>query len=102
MNNGQIYTDKRDYVSALKAVLEPIQDFLDLMYARSYVTEEEYLKISDQLGNAAFLDVTGMTKAEMLKEVARVILLDEIQGQFAPKSVVADIETKRKIAPLFR
>lgn len=102
MNNGQIYTDKRGYTDTLRAALEPMLDFDDIRYARSYVTAEEFVKISDQLGNAAFLDVTGMTKAELLKEVARVILLDEIQGEFAPRSVVTDIDTKRKIAPLFR
>ena len=102
MNKGQIYTDKRDYVSALKAILEPVQDFEDIKYARSYVTEEEYVKISDQLGNAAFLDVTGMTKAELLKEVARVILLDELRGGCTPESVVTNIIEKRKVAPLFR
>lgn len=102
MNKGQIYTDKRDYVSALKAVLTPVQGFEDIKYARSYVTEEEYVKISDQFGNAAFLDVTGMTKAEMLKEVARVILLDELRGGYAPESVITNVTEKRKVAPLFR
>lgn len=102
MSKGQNFSEKKDYIGTLRTALKPFQDFEDIRYARSYVTEEEFVKISDQLGNAAFLDVTGMTKAELLKEVARVILLDEIQGQFAPKSVVTDIERKRKIAPLFR
>lgn len=102
MNKGQVFTDKRDYIDSLRSALEPMQDFDDIKYARSYVTEEEFVRISDQLGNAAFLNVTGMSKAELLKEVSRVVLLDELQGQFAPKSVITGIDAKRKVAPLFR
>ena len=50
-----------------------------------------------------FLDVTGMTKAEILKDVARLILMDDINDSaIIPVGFVSDEEEKLGIAELFK
>ena len=98
---GAYFTDRKNYVDGLMLALAPIRDFDAIEYARTYTTEEEFVRITDTIGGCAFLDVTALTKAEILKDIARVLLLDELKGVHFPKSIITDIDRKRQIAPLF-
>lgn len=95
MTKGMIYTDKARYVNSLNATLAPLTDFDKVQYARSVKAGDEYIKIADKLGGAAFIDVTGDSEEELLKKIAQIIL-----GQI-PDGTVISRERKRKIAPLF-
>ena len=92
--------EKKDYCQVLDAALAPLLDFESCEYCRNDITQEEYMRISDRLGAVAYFDITGMTRAEILKDVCKVVLLD--QARLAPDSVITDIHTKRKAADLFR
>lgn len=98
---GAYYTDRRRFVEgACTMFMQPIRDFDAVKYGHFYSTDEEFIKISDTLGNACFLDVTALTKAEIVKELCKVVLLD--QSRVVPDTVISDINRLRTIAPLFR
>ena len=92
--------EKRNYIKTLNAALAPLLDFDKCEYALSDITQEEFMKISDKLGSVAYFDITGMTCGEILKEVCKAVLIDQIS--FVPESVITNIEKKRKVAALFR
>ena len=99
---GSYYETRKSYVEGLMIALAPMQDFNSIDYARSYSTDEEFTRITDTIGGCVFLDITALSRAEILKEVARIILCDELMGQYSPKHIIHDTDKKRKIAPLFK
>jgi len=92
--------EKRDYAQVLDAALAPMMDFDSLDYCINNVTQEEFLRLSDRIGSVCYFDVTGMTCGEILKDICKVVLLD--QARLAPGSVITDIRKKRKVADMFR
>ena len=97
------YYDRKQYVEVvLDATLSPMQDFDNIRYSKDAVTDKEYIRLADQIGGCVFLDVTAEPLGEVLKDVSRIVLNDELEGAQFPKNIVSDIETKRKVAPLFR
>ena len=92
--------EKRDYCQVLDAALAPMMDFDSLDYCINNVTQEEFLRLSDRIGSVCYFDVTGMTCGEILKDICKVVLLD--QARLAPGSVITDIRKKRKDAEMFR
>ena len=96
MNTGKLYADKKAYVESLNVMFAPLRDFDSIKYARSYITEQEYIKIADKLGGCAFLDVTAMSAECILKELASLILGN------VPRSCVTSKDAKRKIVSLFK
>jgi hypothetical protein len=92
--------EKRDYAQVLDAALAPMMDFDSLEYCINNVTQEEFLRLSDRIGSVCYFDVTGMTCGEILKDICKVVLLD--QARLAPGSVITDIRKKRKVAEMFR
>ena len=100
-SKGEYYTDRERYVNGLTLALSPLRDFGLIRYGRFYSTDEEYVKVADMIGNSVFLNVTAMSKAEILKDVARVILQGDEKG-IVPRSLVTDKNEMRHAAPLFR
>ena len=92
--------EKRDYCQVLDAALAPMMDFDSLDYCINNVTQEEFLRLSDRIGSVCYFDVTGMTCGEILKDICKVVLLD--QARLAPGSVITDVRKKRKVADMFR
>ena len=91
------YTDdKKEYIRKLRETMSPMQDFGGITYAGENRTGAEYIKVWDTIGGAVFLDVTGYSLEDVLKEMARIVLRQ------TPKSIVTNIEQKRKIAKLFK
>ena len=101
--NAEYYDLRKTYIEgALQMALTPIRSFDGIEYTRKPLTGEEFVKISDLTGATMFLEVTGMTRAEILKDVAKCILLDDMElGGLVPESLVKDINLKREIARLF-
>ena len=103
ISKGANFARRRDYVEGLAVALQPLQDFDQIMYARTYVTEEEFVRISDIIGNVCYLDVTALTLAQVLKDVAKCVLIGEVNNrEMIPESLITDINKKREIAPLFK
>lgn len=102
--NAEYYDLRKTYIEgALQMALTPIRSFDGIEYTRKTLTGEEFVKISDLTGAAMFLDVTGMTRAEILKDVARLILMDDINDSaIIPIGFVSDEEEKLGIAELFK
>ena len=48
------------------------------------------------------LDETGSTLEQILKDVARVILYNDLEGCQLPRNIIVDKTRLRKIAPLFK
>lgn len=97
------YDDRKAYVEGLTIGLNALREFDGIEYTRKPLTGEEFVKISDLTGASIFLDVTEMTKAEILKDVAKVLLMGDIDdSRIIPQSFVADKEQMLDIAELFR
>lgn len=97
------YDDRASYIEGLAIGLNAIREFDGIEYTRKPLTGEEFVKISDLTGASMFLEVTKMTKAEILKDVARVLLMGDIDdSRIIPQSFVADKEQMLDIAELFR
>lgn len=92
--------EKRNYAKVLHTALSALGDFDECAYAKNDITQEEYLRISDMLGSCCFLDITGMTLAEVLKDVCKVVLCD--QARLLPDSMITDNSKLRKVANMFR
>ena len=102
-SRGAHYARRRNYVEGLAMALQPLQDFDQILYARTYATEEEFVRISDIIGNVCYLDVTALSLAQVLKDVIKCVLIGDISDRrIVPESLITDIEKKREIAPLFK
>lgn len=99
---GAYFSLRRNYIEGLQVALAPVRDFDQIRYARSYSTEEEFVKISDTIGGSCFLNVTGLSNAEVFREVCKAVLIDDLKADRSPSSLILDTNKKRQIAPLFR
>ena len=101
MNIGQIYTSRKNFVeNGVGALMAAKKDFKDIKYARSAVTESEYVRVQDIFGKAVTIDITGDDLEKILSDMCRVILMGE--EKVSPPNCVTDMEILRKIAPLFK
>lgn len=98
---GAYFTDRQHYIEGLQVALAPLRDFDAIRYGRFYSTEEEFIKISDTIGSSAFLNITALSKAEILKDVAKMVLQGDVKG-IVPSSLITDKDEMRRVAPLFR
>lgn len=97
------YDDRKAYVEGLSIGLNALREFDGIEYTRRTLTGEEFVKISDLTGASMFLDVTHMTKAEILKDVAKVLLMGDIDdSRIIPLGFVSDKEKMLDVAELFR
>ena len=98
--NKNLYYQKTVYVESLKQALSAMEDFDDIAYARSSVTEEEYLRITDKIGGVVYIDVTAESNEDILKDVAKIVL--NAETNILPKGVITDKPKLREISELFR
>lgn len=93
---GMMLLDKRNFVEKLNDVFGVMDDFCEIRYACSYVTDQEYLKVSDTIGNVVFMNVTAFSESEILRDVCKIVASGDL-----PFSIIHDTATKKKIAHLF-
>lgn len=93
---GTMLLDKRNFVEKLNEVFDVMDDFCEIRYAYNYVTEQEYLKVSDTIGNVVFMNVTAFSESEILRDVCKIVASGDL-----PFSIIHDTATKKKIAHLF-
>lgn len=82
------------YVGALKSCLSVRDDFKDLKYYRS-AKGEEYVVLSDIIGQILILDITGLSEDRILECVAQVVCGN------VPRNAITDRAEMLKIARLF-
>ena len=100
MNKGQVYESRKNFVESIGELMAAKKDFLSIKYARSAVTDREYVRVRDIFGKAATFEITGDDLEKILSDMCRVILMGE-ENVSAPNGYIEDRETLRKIAPLF-
>ena len=103
MTKGMLFSDKRDYVNVtLREALSVVEDFGSIEYVRSYVTEQELVKLTDSVGVPGYFNVTGLDNEQIFKDIVTVVLLaDKIESKDVPDSFIADKRQQKLIAPLF-
>lgn len=100
MNRGQVYASRKNFVESIGELMAAKKDFLSIKYARSAVTDREYVRIHDIFGKAATFEITGDDLEKILSDMCRVILMGE-ENVNVPNGYIDDKETLRKISPLF-
>lgn len=95
-NKATMFDGKRRYVESLNNTLSVLSDFEAIEYANDHIQGDEYIRIRDKLGQAFYINVTGGNEADILREVARMILEKRAAG------FITDTNRKREIAPMFR
>lgn len=93
----KMYAEKKAYVEKdLAAMLEPLEDFDRIQYARDIITGEEFIKLTETIGSVYFVNVTGNSKQAILKEVCRLALHNN------PFGLIRERAKKREVNKLFR
>lgn len=70
----KVYAEKKAYVEeTLAAMLEPMDRFGSIQYARDTITNEEYVKLVEADGYPWYINVTGNSEAAIGKEVCRMV-----------------------------
>ena len=101
MNRGQVFESRKRFVEdGIGAMMSAKRDFESIKYARSSVTDQEYIRIRDIFGKAVTIDITGVDLETILSDMCRVILLGE-EKVAPPNGIVTDKDALRKIATLF-
>lgn len=102
-SKAEYVTFRRNYVEGLATSMNALVDFDSIKYAWSVVSDEEFVKISDIIEGNIYLDVTDLSRAEILKDVSRCILMgDEDLNGLVPDNVIKDKNRIREISKLFR
>lgn len=102
MNKGQMNVARKAYIeNVIGNAIRVKQDFDYLKYAKTKVTEGEYIRIGDTLGRAVTLNVTALSLEEILEDISRVVLAGK-EKVSPPHSIVLDGDELRAIAHLFR
>ena len=101
-----VTNDKREYVTALNTVLAALDSFDACEYAINDITQQEYMRVRDRFGAVAYFDITGMTRAEILKDVCKMLLIDQAKApdgrSLVPESMIIDNRKLLKASDLFR
>lgn len=94
---GMMLHEKRDFVHKLNDIFNVMDGFNSIDYTCSYITDQEYLKVSDTIGNVVFMNVTAYSESEILRDVCKIVASGDL-----PFSIIHDTATKKKIAHLFK
>ena len=87
---------RRTYIGALKACLSARNDFADLKYYRDITTADEYLILSDIVGQVYMLNITGHSEAQIWHALA------EIECGMMPNNAITDRAEMLRIAKLMQ
>ena len=93
---GRNYATKINHIKALNTVLSARDDFKSLELHRHYSTGEEYLFLTDIIGDVFMLDVTGFSTAGINHTLA------EIECGIKPSNLISDNKKKLELAKMFR
>lgn len=99
MNKGQVYASRKNFVESIGELMAAKEDFLSIKYARSAVTDREYVRVRDIFGKAVTIEITGDDLEKILSDMCRIILMGE-ENVSAP-NCVTDMDMLRRISPLF-
>ncbi len=101
MNRGQMYASRKNFIDGMGELMSAKKDFLDIQYARTAVTGQEYVRVRDIFGKSSTFEITGDDLDKILMDMCRVILMGE-EKVSVPNGYIDDKDTLRKISSLFR
>lgn len=94
----QMYADKKTYVElVLGTMLQPMDRFGNIQYARDVITGEEFVKVTEADGYPWYINVTGNSLQTIGQEICGMIG----PGHFAPHGLVTVREKQRDINKMF-
>ena len=92
-----MYAYKKAYVETiLRQALEPVRDFDQIKYARDPITNEEFIKLTEDIGSVWYINVTGSDESEILKAVLSMLL------ERRPEGLVTVRDRQRDASRLFK
>lgn len=87
--------EKQQYVELLNKALEPLTDFGNIRYLNVHSKGTEYIKYTNAMGSASFMDVTSLNQEKILLKVLSVCSGNK------PAELIEDKETLIAVARLF-
>lgn len=84
-----------NYIGALNKCLKVKDDFKSLEYYRN-AKGDEYMVMSDIIGQVLILNITGYNEEQILHDVAKVLCAQPLRNE------VRDPEERLKVARLFK
>lgn len=87
--------EKQKYVQVLNEALKPIVEFGRVEYLNEHTKGTEYIKYTDAMGSARFLDVTSLDEEAIFIRVVSLVTGNE------PSGVIKDTARLIAIARLF-
>lgn len=98
---GALYAERRAFVeSTCKNFLSPMKGFESIVYGRRYGTDEEFVRVSDKMGTSLLLDVTALSKSDIVREICKIALFDELGT--VPENIVSDKSVQMRASELFK
>lgn len=102
MNLGQNYAQKKAYIEVLlSGVMRAKKGFDYIKYARTGLTDEEYIRIGDLRGNAVTIDVTTFDIEDIMMVICDYIVTGPT-GKYVLPRIVVDEDKLIKTARLFK
>lgn len=86
--------NRKRYIGALKECLSARNDFGSLDYVADIISENEYLILTDIIGQVLMLNITGYNDAMIFHAIA------EIECGKAPSNIISDKAEMMRIAKL--
>ncbi len=100
MNRGQVYASRKNFIEdGIGNMMAAKRDFAGIQYARSAVTDQEYVRVRDVFGKAVTIEITGDDLEKVLSDMCRIILMGE--DNVKTPNCVTDKDVLRELAPLF-
>lgn len=100
MTRGQVYASRKSFIEGIGELMAAKKDFLSIQYAKSAVTDREYIRVRDIFGKASTFEITGDDLEKILSDMCRVILMGE-ENVSVPNGYIEDREMLRSISSLF-
>ena len=102
MNVGQNYAQKRAYVEVLlSGVMDVKRDFAYIKYARTKLTDQEYIRIGDKRGTSVTLNVTALGLEDIMNVVCDYIVNGPV-GKTVIRYIVHEDRELLGVADLFK
>lgn len=92
---SRVFFDKKNYINKLKECFDAKEDFGNMKYHRNS-RGEEFIVMSDIIGQVGMLDITGYCEADILHCVS------QIECGIIPKNYITDKAKRLEIARLMR
>ena len=92
---SRVYRNKEAYIGLLGECLKAKDDFNDIAYCRDH-KGNEYLILSDIIGQIGMFEITGYSEERIFHTVAKV------ECGIEPSNIIVDPHKRLEIARLYR